>query len=488
MDKSLERARKVELDVQKDVNFIFRECRDIIDYINEQKKKECWAGIECGFVCILIDLFLSYDSDGQYADELFEQKQDFIKILRDLIAGKADDGDIWRFLDKGSKTTFFTYCYFIKQSIFNCINIGYPGGLSYLEFVEDILRKNGISSTEQQRKKLSNSFKVYLSKLHNSKKDFIKIILSERMTHESVSDKNRGTDKDKYEFGPILLYERVAYEFEFFMRKKNQTKDMQTIMTQIDRVAKKKIEAIENCVFSSDSFTIIQNRYAKLAKKPIAKMTDGELREYREYIKLKRNYIRKYAKESQESSKYIYIEESKLFDDLLFLIYEDQIYRFQKSFDVIGRVLFTVIEKCGVDKKEKHLFWHALINLSYIIGLLMDIYTKDKTLYKPMIDLWYDDNLLMDYKENWSKIPIFLISKSEEKIQENFAKNLQENNMGLKDYLELCILTCNILPDEKVLSKLENDLIIVFDFLVKCKDKMRQKKMSLLILQNLTQN
>lgn len=93
-----------------------------------------------------------------------------------------------------------------------------------------------------------------------------------------------------------------------------------------------------------------------------------------------------------------------------------------------------------------------------------------------MIDLWYDDNLLMDYKENWSKIPIFLISKSEEKIQENFAKNLQENNMGLKDYLELCILTCNILPDEKVLSKLENDLIIVFDFLVKCKDKMRQKK------------
>lgn len=477
MHKNLEQTRADEIQMGEIVDYIFEKYEGDIQFIRKQIKAGNYAGIKSGLVSILMEVFYEefVKEYEQYSESIDIEINSFKGILQAFILGNIKN--IWDFIVDEDIYYFFKYCYFLRQIIFYCINIGYPGGISYLEFVEDILKEHEISSSEDQRKKLADSFKMYLSKVYTTKEEYIRGILAERMTHVSISDKNRGINNDKWEFGPIVLYERIAYEFEFFIRKRNRTKGMEGIIEQLDNIASKRIQMV-NIPSLPQDFRELQNRYASLVKKTILQMSDEEFKEYREYIRLKRNYIRKYTLENQQSKKLMYIEELKLFYDLLFNQYEDFIYQAlpKDQLDIIARALWQVIQLCGSDETEKQDIWNCLIDLSNTFGQLMDKYESEKRYYKPMIDRWYNSEVVQKYKEGWKQIPVFTIKKSEERIEELYVKNLQENDEGLRDYIELCILTSNLIPKEEDLNQLEYAFRIIFDNLKQWKNQMKERK------------
>lgn len=445
-----------------------------LEYIKERRSKDDSDGVEMGIATLLMRLFCEMRIDiNEEEKEIYDRESaHFIKALYAIICYNN-----WDYIDDYT-TNFFKYWYFLKRSIFSCINIGYPGGISYLHFVENILQEQQISSSKEQRKKLADGFKMYLSKNSNLRGDFIKAILAERMTHESISDKNKSIDNDTLEYGPILLYEKVGYEFEFFMRNKNRTKGMEKIMEQLDEIAQKRIQVFSTPLLPAD-FKEKQSEYAKLVKKAIPQMTDIEIKKYREYMQLKRNYIRKYSRMKCESQKLAYLEELKFDYDLLLIECEDEIYGSEtinvEYYDPIGRALWKVIQLCGNNKQERQVLWDALINFLNIMENFSDLYEMTEE-YRPMIDLLVYSEFLEIYKKLWSEKPTFSVHASEQKIQELYVKDLQEKDCGLRDYIELCMLTCNILPRKEELDQLENAFKEIFIFLRECQNQIRERK------------
>lgn len=366
--------------------------------------------------------------------------------------------------DTGGFTTieqaqFITRRDFIMYIAYNAIYLGYPGGMIYKRLVEDILNKLGIEYSLGDCKNETEALKKYISKTNLQRMDFIKSILAERATHEGVSDKNE--NKGERIFESIPLFEKESFEFEFLIRKRNRSSNdsltRNKFLSELELAINKRLKPIMSAE-ELGNITFHKREYSKLVKKTIARMSEPELRQYLYYMRLKGKYIDFYADRD-----FRIVERLRLEAELriIYLRYNE----YHAFFIRAGRALAEIILSNQAKENGMDL-WRALLELVNITGVNYD----GDTLLKSV--------RIRSYQELWKWIRIYDASQARIDIGKKYTDNLLSNDIGMKDFIELCMLGKYIVPGEEDVNQLETAFKHIFLFLEACKRKTENAKIN----------
>lgn len=359
------------------------------------------------------------------------------------------------------------YCDAILRIAFNSIASGYIGGISYRNLVETILKKACISTSEENVKKLCDSFKKHISKTVIKTEEIEKVIRSTRINHKGVADKNQNGGNLFY--GAIMPYERAAYEFEFFFRNRNQSKGMDDLLTQLEQETIRRFQSIlpEDKI---ENLELMQKKYTKLCRISKAGMSEDEITDYLGFINLKYRFIKEYA--DQEFVTLELLEQERalsipLFGVSVFLdITINELSNLGYALVMIINRKFEGIKDEPVEDNRKNLefFWKAMLRLFNGVDSVLS--NQMKTLVFQNLEKMNKEPIR--YKNIWKNVPSLSVGICEKRMQEHLVENLVSNDKGRRDFIELCFLIQYKSREDAEYDCLESAFQFIFTFMSAC--------------------
>ena len=475
---------KLRLSQQKESRIV--ECSKYIEKhyslqitgLREKAKRHDRTGIKADLITILTEIYRDYGIDAFVGD---------LKPLKKMLLKKVDPSRrVSSKIPEDKKNKLYEeyceFCYIITRSIFWAVRIGMPGGESYTEFVERLLKTYEIQASDAVISNLAGRYKKYLSDTYNKKEDFIHAILSERTTHSGTAVKNKrgenGSNGKKEKNGSLLYkaippFAKTTNEFEFLFRKKNKSDkykadEVDQVTEQIERVTREKIGSVlSQKKWNSEDLKKIQNEYASLRIKKIPEMKEEEMEAYWKIKNIELEFIKAYAKFPYKTMEVMEWKHYWGIDDLTCHYFT----RIPESrLEETSYVLVMLIQRlCNnledLNNQEILEIWEVMPEL------LESSYDE----FQAMVDETMFPLTLPEIQIHWKNQKNLSIKASEKRIKDEFVdKWLIKETSGLEDFIKLCMLTQYIDPNEYDTSTLSKAILHVFSFIEACNKKMQK--------------
>lgn len=460
--------------------------REIEKYYSSPKKKWETQFINTPEINEMLEIFeiieITFDVYCKYMKKanLLNLKRCYDNYLPDLI---RYDQNFYESKEKiKGDTNYFCYLFILREIVSEAILSGYAEGMAYLDFINELSEEYEISMSNDSKKNLATSFKVYISNCNQKKEDFFRNIGSIWLTHKGVEGKNK--NGGAVLVPPIMLYEKAEFEFEFLVREQYRTNDGEKIKIKekLEQIRKQKLEAILKEVFQNEEidFKNCCKEYVSLLAKPIVKMSDDELKTYLKYMKCKHDFIKRYS-----SSEFVNIAVFRLYYELdyerVWMNIFPNIELDNTDFFVISSCVSRAIEVFSDDIGKS---WKGAIKLLNYICKVFSLF-KESVYIEKFDDLLLEsDQNLCIYKKICESTRRFNRKESINILKEKFLGKLDTIDR-LSDFINMVILEESIIagiddqnnerkywmPSQEYLSSLAQAMVAVCLFLNECYTK-----------------
>lgn len=375
---------------------------------------------------------------------------------------------------------FRIYCYLMQTIVFETVNKGYRGGVSYEEFIHRVLKKNGLAQPEWrkyiigydespsrkkifenkgQEKLLADNFKKYLSDFNKKQQDYIKAIKAYRGDHDAVRDKNQ--NGGEYLFPPIADYEVAEYEFEFYMKKKNHSSKLDNdLLEEIIKLTEKRLGP-----YFKTNMDFYLKKYRKILNKKIRERNRSDAEVLSEVVRQKIAFI-----DHEESDIYKRMGIWNVLNQFgyniqaqMVLLPDLELFYFQSMSDVLLLCYGFICNESVGDAQRKKL-WHAILNAGNLASSIIDQqHVIWGNMYPPL-----DYEQLAEY---WKREPRNHAMDAKNKIQINFLDPLKRNDRGMREFINLALLLHDAESADIDIEILVKSFKAIFGFLTECKQK-----------------
>lgn len=346
----------------------------------------------------------------------------------------------------------------ISNGIWETVQSMDRNGKTYDQFLEDILKKNDIEITEEQKKYLVMSYKRYISGFNPN--SFIQSICAYRMQHDAVADKNSG--EGGYIFPAISDYELASYEFDFYMKKHNQSEMLgKELVDKIREASGKRLYP-----YFGNNLKRYLNSYRKLLSTPLEQLTEEEIELLFDIIEKKIEFIHR-----EQTDKLLIMAEWSVYNYLNI----DKVTNSQANqrsaivlYEIIGRLLADIsydFEREEFNEEIYALFIDAIIDLGNELG--QESWKRKTLIFKNR----YHNGLFQYWRQINKLSPTFSVPDNLDILEENFIKNLKENDAHLEDFIQLAFFTNNRMCTDEQSELIAKRIRIIFMFLNECQKK-----------------
>lgn len=352
--------------------------------------------------------------------------------------------------------------YVVSRILFNIINIAYPKGQTYAEFLDDIYKE--VPEYENaDYKALIESTKKYFTESEND----ISNIVSHRTNHNLLKHNNANDTSPLYP--PILDFKKEGMVFDYYLMHTNKKNKNYDLITHFDDKIIKHLQARGLC-FTLEELSSYRKSYRKLRKKKIDSMNMQELNMYLEIMTLKQKYI------CESESEFIATNLLSLEDDLkLNYILRKDFYNNHGGYLNI----FNMIQ--GISYFLVYMIHEASTTSIPNLAIFNSIIDYLECSYK-----FNQGDFIIDFDS--CKDDLFHSSFSRNFITVDLLANLLKNNI-VKSYkneitpevIKLSLLTNKVIIEESELQKIVSLANIFFSYTKSLHDQskeLQKKKMN----------
>ena len=353
------------------------------------------------------------------------------------------------------------------EAIFEAAYRACPGGLSYFEFVKDLLEQDGIELDEKGLKDESKAFEMEMSKVKKAQTTFEDQVAVYRILHQGNKEENL--------YRPIMLFDCAEKICRFYLRRRNNS----AIKDKLDEISRQELwplcKRIDPSYFDSEeNWEKFQKDYKKYGKAPYSELKHEGLQWLERFTALQEQIINQ-EPDSLYHAIGLWMLRNKLkYTDIVRtrMIQNLNIVDIQIIADVLIKTIFELVGKCE-DFTEKSLnIWNIALKMA-------------NDMANECIELGWsrEESYRIDFEEVryiWRQIAgnrsrLFDPDEAYEKINKNIVAHLQKEGYDSRKrrvegmFLELSLCCYGFTYGRTRIERIDRVIQVIFNFLDECR-------------------